>query len=1206
MKRPSANRVAATYRQGGVYRLLSQADAETRAILDGPTPAWLDREYPYVAAPGERETLGELSYLVSLVPMREEHRAFVVEADEDMYGLFWRLCEELGVRLSPGTRSRIEERRSDAEKVIQKLKWLYNRPRPYQIAAKHGVDFAPMGSKTAHTPAYPSGHTIQANLTASLLSEIAPQHRRAFMALAHEISFSRLVGGYHWPSDIAFGKAIFRHMVNPLMPSSVRVAAKYKSKREVPKADGSGTTTVYEYGPRQQAESNRQKARRVEHLRGQLADLRKKARGDLDSNDPTTRLTALAVCLMDETYERVGNEKSAKNGHHGVTNWTADHVTLSDKAATIRYTGKSGVKQEKKVTLPKVVKALRQALKGKGKGDKILCDGDECSILAKDVNAYLKPYGITAKDIRGLHANEEMRRALKEVRAGGPDLPRLRKERDPILKKELKEALAIAAAAVGHEPSTLKGQYLVPGLVDAYLKDGTVIDKLDKKATLSQTEREDREAERLVKKSPKKKPPRRDLERRRVDTEDRDPDDKQDEKDRSNRDRDASGYRVALRYLLAENSDDLISVREVESGKVVKVKPETLQNEPNKYEELEEGEGEDGEGEGEDAPPEKEEPEVKTVSDALTELMGEDNRQQAKEDLTKAVLSDLGSLVDSPEAVDSQLAEDIKAAVEALSNDDLEAMKTMAFEEAGVGENENPTAEQQGPIMETFQKLLKEELQPAVEEANRAAGERREEAEGEYVSNSLKGATTEMDGDQAGELESYVEGLEGHEAKKKFFQDLEAKAQGLMEDPPEDLQKFVKEVQELKDWLGGSGSTGEDAKDFMRESSPKDLAEAYAKISFYENLVNSPFADAKNGELPRKDEPDPGAGLKDLSDLTGDELEQAKKDNAEAQKAVEKAKKKALDRAEASFDKYLTLDSDDRKKNLDRVEREIKKLSKEGLSETHPRRLEAEAVKRGLIMAGAIQDGDKAKGMGASMAQLARAAQKAGNVRDVLAIGGIGGTGPIEGTDQDALRTAFDKLEPEDLLEVLGDDHPAADYLKIITDPEEGKYANPADFDEIREEVVDLLVSETAFLDPALLKIMGGDPNVGEQSEAKKKLRQERLGEKPPPPPAPTSGVAKVKGWFTEMVQSLLGKDGGGSGSGGSGSGGGKKERGPGDVWSENGKWNAKSPDGKTKSWDLAEEGAKEKAQNWAQGTRREGSMDWDFRPWGKLNPSHR
>lgn len=270
----------------------------------------------------------------------------------------------------------------------------------------------------------------------------------------------------------------------PRRPSALRVAAKYKDKKEVPKSDGKGTTTVYEYGPRQVAKRHKDKAVRIEALRKKMADLRQKARGDLTASDPETRLTALAVCLMDETYERVGNEQSAKDGHYGVTNWTADHITLSDKAATIKYTGKSGVKHEKKVTNARVLSALRKALKGKGKGDKVLCDGDECSILAKDVNAYLKPYGITAKDIRGLHANEEMKHHLKAQRKAGPaDLPRSRKERDEILKAEFQAALDLAAAAVGHEPSTLRSQYLVPNMEDAYIHDGTVLDRLDKKAS---------------------------------------------------------------------------------------------------------------------------------------------------------------------------------------------------------------------------------------------------------------------------------------------------------------------------------------------------------------------------------------------------------------------------------------------------------------------------------------------------------------------------------------------------------------------------------------------------------------------------------------------------------------------------------------------------------------------------------------------------
>jgi len=257
-----------------------------------------------------------------------------------------------------------------------------------------------------------------------------------------------------------------------------RVAAKYQKKKEVPKTDGKGTTTVYEYSDRQVNKRNKDKAERIEKLRGKMSDLRTQVKKDLSSKDPATKLTALAIALMDETYERVGNEESAKEGHYGVTNWQVEHVSLGKGKATISYTGKSGVKHKKEVSNAKTLSVLRDAVKGKKKGEKLLCDGDECDILAKDVNAYLKPYGVTAKDIRGLHANEEMKTRLKAVRSKGGKLPEDKKERDQKLKDEFKEALEAASEAVGHEASTLKSQYLVPGLEDSYLKDGTVIDKL--------------------------------------------------------------------------------------------------------------------------------------------------------------------------------------------------------------------------------------------------------------------------------------------------------------------------------------------------------------------------------------------------------------------------------------------------------------------------------------------------------------------------------------------------------------------------------------------------------------------------------------------------------------------------------------------------------------------------------------------------------
>jgi DNA topoisomerase IB len=262
---------------------------------------------------------------------------------------------------------------------------------------------------------------------------------------------------------------------------AARIAAKYQNKKKVKTQDGD-EATVYEYSEGQVQHRNREKAKRIEKLRKSIDKLRSQVTKDLGSKDPDVRLTALAVALMDETYERVGNEGSAKEGHYGVTGWKVKHVKFSGSKATLSYVGKSGVKQTKTVTNAMALKVLKDAVKGKDPDEEILCEGDDCRITAEKVNAYLKPFDVTAKDLRGLHANEEMKSRLKAQRKG--KLPTDKKERESKLKEEFKAALEAAAEAVGHEPSTLKSQYLVPGLEDAYLKDGTVPAALDKTGSL--------------------------------------------------------------------------------------------------------------------------------------------------------------------------------------------------------------------------------------------------------------------------------------------------------------------------------------------------------------------------------------------------------------------------------------------------------------------------------------------------------------------------------------------------------------------------------------------------------------------------------------------------------------------------------------------------------------------------------------------------
>jgi DNA topoisomerase IB len=260
----------------------------------------------------------------------------------------------------------------------------------------------------------------------------------------------------------------------PLDEISLRVAARYKNKKTLDTG-----TVVYEYSDQQIAKRNNDKANRIEKLRKSLDGLRKKVNGDLTSSNQKTKLIALVVALIDHTYERVGNDESAEEkGHFGVTGWQKQHISIGKGKATIKYTGKSGVKHEKVVDDAKILPALKAAYDSVEKSSGGLFE----DVSSKDVNEYLSAFNITAKDLRGLHANREMQERLKAIRSKGGKLPHDRKDRDKILKDEFKEALEGAAEAVGHEASTLRSQYLVPALEDSYMKDGSVIEKFNEKA----------------------------------------------------------------------------------------------------------------------------------------------------------------------------------------------------------------------------------------------------------------------------------------------------------------------------------------------------------------------------------------------------------------------------------------------------------------------------------------------------------------------------------------------------------------------------------------------------------------------------------------------------------------------------------------------------------------------------------------------------
>jgi hypothetical protein len=84
-------------------------------------------------------------------------------------------------------------------------KKLYNRARPVQIAPQL-VDA--LYSTTANTPAYPSGHAFQAYYAAKLLSQLEPNKKKEWEAIAERVANIRIIAGLHYPSDRDFARRL--------------------------------------------------------------------------------------------------------------------------------------------------------------------------------------------------------------------------------------------------------------------------------------------------------------------------------------------------------------------------------------------------------------------------------------------------------------------------------------------------------------------------------------------------------------------------------------------------------------------------------------------------------------------------------------------------------------------------------------------------------------------------------------------------------------------------------------------------------------------------------------------------------------------------------------------------------------------------------------------------------------------------------------
>lgn len=93
----------------------------------------------------------------------------------------------------------------DVTPLLFKLKYHFQRPRPYQLAQYYKLKLFPYSSSSANSPSFPSGHAFQGKILTEVIGNLYPDTYSSMKDVFNEICYSRVYLGLHYQSDIDVG-----------------------------------------------------------------------------------------------------------------------------------------------------------------------------------------------------------------------------------------------------------------------------------------------------------------------------------------------------------------------------------------------------------------------------------------------------------------------------------------------------------------------------------------------------------------------------------------------------------------------------------------------------------------------------------------------------------------------------------------------------------------------------------------------------------------------------------------------------------------------------------------------------------------------------------------------------------------------------------------------------------------------------------------
>ncbi len=192
-----------------VYALTPKAKHQKR--LDSPEDydiincSYLDAPVQLPPANSSQKTKDELETMANANLLHKNPAKLEHKYDDEFLWAFEKLVKEANEDWDDVYFKKLVK---EAASITIRLKYKFNRPRPFQLGKVLGIEVTKYSSSTAKTPAFPSGHTTQAVLVACVIGKKYPELKEEAMKIADKVSLSRLVGGHHYPSDIEYGEQL--------------------------------------------------------------------------------------------------------------------------------------------------------------------------------------------------------------------------------------------------------------------------------------------------------------------------------------------------------------------------------------------------------------------------------------------------------------------------------------------------------------------------------------------------------------------------------------------------------------------------------------------------------------------------------------------------------------------------------------------------------------------------------------------------------------------------------------------------------------------------------------------------------------------------------------------------------------------------------------------------------------------------------------